>query len=108
MTDFYVKRRNASPWHEGCNGFDFRDSNGRVTKYYPNSNGRIVVDNPEHAKVIEQAAHNDGGYIQKAAVGIKSSATESKRCPECRFLGYRWQTDCPKCGSPLELEGDAA
>lgn len=107
MTDFYVKRRNGDPWHKGCSGFDFRDDRGRVTSYNPDRNGRIVVDNPEHAKVIEQAAHNDGGYIQKGAVG-GALGTPSKVCAPCRFVGYRWQSACPKCGGPLELEGEAA
>lgn len=96
MTDFYVNR-NAKG---GCYGLDFKDSRGRKFSYTPDRNGRVVVDNPEHARVIEQAGRNDGGFIHKGAVG-GALHTPSKHCQPCRFVAYAWQTACPKCGGDL-------
>lgn len=99
--DFYVNRTAG----QGCYGFDFKDDRGRKTRYDADRNGRIVVDNPDHAKVIQQASKNDGGYIQKAMVGAPKGVP-SKHCPPCRFLAYAWQTACPKCGGEL-IEGES-
>lgn len=105
MPDFYVNRRNGAPAHEGCNGVDVKDRLGRITgRYFPDRNGRIKVDNPDHAKAIEASAKADGGYIQKAT-GMTVDRTPSKHCKPCRFLAYKWQTKCPKCGAELS-EGD--
>lgn len=101
MPDFYVNRRNGAPAHLGANGIDFTDSRGRKFRYDADRTGRVQVDNPEHARIIEQSARNDGGVIQKAT-GSNFSQTPSKYCRPCLFVAYRWQTACPKCSGPLE------
>ena len=95
MTDFYVNGKNG----RGCRGFDVGN-----TRYDADRNGRVVVDNPDHARLVEATKYGDGGYIQKA-VGMPSSKTPSKKCRSCTFIGFKWQTACPKCGDILELEG---
>jgi hypothetical protein len=105
LPDFYVDKKNGTPRHLGASGFDFVDGRGRKFHYNADRNGRVVVDNPEHAKVIEQAARNDGGMIQKAT-GNSFRRTPSKYCKPCLFVAYRWQTACPKCGGPLD-EGES-
>lgn len=103
--DFYVPRKNGAPVHEGCSGFDIKDSRGRKHRYYPDRNGRVQVENPDHIKAIENAAKADGGWVHKAT-GVASPKTPSKHCKPCRFSAYKWQTNCPKCGEPLTLPGE--
>lgn len=104
--DFYVNRRNGSPAHLGAGGINFTDSHGRKFRYDADRNGRVQVDNPEHARIIEQSAKLDGGVIQKAT-GNSFRRTQSKYCRKCIFTAYKWQSVCPKCGGELELpEGE--
>ena len=104
MPDFYVNRRNGAPAHLGAGGIDFTDNAGRKFRYNADRTGRVKVDNPEHARIIEQSARNDGGVIQKAN-GMSFRRSPSKYCRPCRFTAYRWQSACPKCGGALEDEG---
>lgn len=101
MTEFVVNRDAKG----GCYDVGFTDNRGRKFNYTPNRNGRFTVDNPAHARVIEQSARNDGGFIQKAMVGAPTG-TPSKNCLPCRFVAYAWQTACPKCGGDL-IEGES-
>lgn len=99
--DFYVDRKNGAPMREGCYGIKVGGTN-----YNADSRGRVTVDNPDHVRLIEQSARDDGGRIQKAT-GTRITRTSSKRCEPCRFTAYRFSTVCPKCGGPLELKGES-
>lgn len=87
MTDYSVP--------PGCTGLQMQDG----TRYPATRTGRVVVDNANHAKHIERVSGNGGGHIHRSTGGIP--VTNSKHCPTCRFVGYGWQSTCPRDGSPL-------
>lgn len=81
----------------GCEGLRLEDG----TRYAATRDGRIVVDREDHARAIERVGHNGGGHIHRVMVGAPVR-TPSKECTGCRFVGYAWQSTCPKCGGTLE------
>lgn len=89
MADFRVPK--------GATGFRMDDG----TRYDANSQGRIVVDNPAHVAAIDRANRNSSGRISKG-LHTGPTGTPSKQCTGCRFVGYAWQTTCPKCGGELQ------
>jgi hypothetical protein len=61
--------------------------------------GRVIeVDNPAHAKAINQADH----IIHMADFAAGDLKIRSTWCAPCRFTGFHWQKTCPKCGGPME------
>lgn len=80
----------------GCTGLQMEDG----TRYNAGRDGRIVVDRPDHAAHIERVGRNGGGHIHRVMVGSPIGVA-STSCEPCRFVGYGWQSVCPKCGGPL-------
>lgn len=87
MTDYSVPR--------GCTGLQMQDG----TRYQANRAGRVVVDRPDHARHIERVSGEGGGHIHRSTGGIP--VTGAKHCPACRFVGYGWQSTCPRDGNTL-------
>jgi hypothetical protein len=75
----------------GCTGLQMEDG----SRYDASRSGRLTVDRPEHVKAIMKASEASGGPIARAIHGAPSG-TSSRYCPECTFIGYGWQRDCPK------------
>lgn len=75
----------------GCEGLDM-EGRGR---YGASRDGRITVDNPEHARHIEKVGHGNGHIIHRIVYGA-SPGTSSRICPVCDFVGYGWQRNCPR------------
>lgn len=75
----------------GCTGLSFADG----TRYEARG-GRVVVDNPRHARQVHTA--DQKGHIAVAhytAVGGRSHICR------CGFIAYGWQSTCPRCGAGL-------
>lgn len=80
----------------GCTGLKMEDG----TRYGASRTGRLTVDRPEHVKAIMKASGASGGPISHA-VHAAPLDTPSRHCPECTFIGYGWQTQCPKGHGPM-------
>jgi hypothetical protein len=80
----------------GCTGLQMEDG----TRYNAGRDGRIVVDRPDHQAHIERVGRNGGGHVHRIMVGapVRSASME---CEPCRFVGYGWQRECPKCHGPM-------
>lgn len=89
MTDYRVQK--------GCMGVSMEDG----TRYNADSSGRIRVENPMHAHYIEQNAKIAGGHIHQAGVATQIK-TKSRYCAPCRFTGFAWQKNCPRCGAEMK------
>lgn len=80
----------------GCTGLQMEDG----SRYNASRSGRLVVDRPDHVKQIMRASEASSGPIAHAMYGAPSGV-ETRHCPECAFIGYGWQSDCPKGHGPM-------
>lgn len=76
----------------GCTGLSFSDG----TRYEARG-GRVVVDNPTHARQVRKADPGD----RISAATYTPTAAPSRDCV-CGFIAFRWQRRCPRCHRPLE------
>lgn len=83
----------------GCTGLQMEDG----TRYDAGRDGRIVVDREDHARHIERVGHNGGGHIHKVNITAPRH-TPDRVCPQCKFVGYAWQSQCPRCHVPMPLK----
>ena len=82
---------------QSCYGLTMEDG----TKYNADRRGRIRnVENPNHQYHIERNAAIGGGHVHRSTGNVEMKTTGSY-CRECRFVGWAWQKQCPKCGSEL-------
>lgn len=82
---------------KGCMGFTMEDG----TRYNADRRGHIKVDNPEHAYHVERNSRIAGGHIATATQPLDPRIA-STWCKDCKFTGWGWQKNCPKCGAELE------
>jgi hypothetical protein len=83
----------------GCTGLQMEDG----TRYDANRAGRLEsVDRPDHVRQILKASEASGNPIANAVYGAPVGSP-SRRCPECTFVGYGWQRECPKGHGPMPL-----
>lgn len=75
----------------GCTGLQMDDG----SRYDASRSGRLTVDRPEHIRQIIKASEASGGPIANAVYGAPVG-TATRHCPECTFIGYGWQSQCPK------------
>lgn len=82
----------------GCMGLDMADG----SRYNASRTGRLEVDRPDHVREIMRRSEESGGMISRA-VYTASSVTSSRFCPECTFIGYGWQQECPKGHGAMQI-----
>lgn len=76
----------------GCTGLQMQDG----TRYNASRTGRLEdVDRPDHVREIMRRSDESGGMISRAVYAAVAD-TSSRHCPECTFIGYGWQRECPK------------
>jgi hypothetical protein len=83
----------------GCTGFQM-EAGGR---YDASRTGKVTVDSPADAAALRKAAAASGGMLSEA-VHAGTVGGPSRECPVCRFVGYLWQSGCPKGHGPMPLK----
>ena len=86
----------------GCSGFQM-ETGGR---YDASRTGRVTVDSPADAAALRRSAVASGGMLSEA-VHAGTVGGPSRECRVCRFVGYLWQSGCPKGHGPMPLQGAA-
>lgn len=82
----------------GCTGLQM-DSGGR---YDGSRSGRVEVDNPRDIAQIRRASAASGEMVREA-IHAGAVGGASRECPKCRFVGYLWQSACPKGHGPMPV-----
>lgn len=80
----------------GCTGLQMQDG----SRYEASRSGRLTVERPEHLKAIMRASEASGGPIAHTVYGAPTG-TATRHCPVCAFIGYGWQSQCPKGHGPM-------
>jgi hypothetical protein len=71
------------------------------SRYNASRTGRLDVDRPDHVREIMRRSEESGGTISRAIYTAAAEST-SRFCPACKFIGYAWQRECPKCQGPMQ------
>lgn len=82
----------------GCTGLSM-EAGGR---YDGSRSGRVEVDNPRDIAQIRKASLASGEMIREA-IHAGTVGGASRECGTCRFIGYLWQSRCPKGHGPMPL-----
>jgi hypothetical protein len=82
----------------GCTGLEMA-TGGR---YDGSRSGRVEVDNPRDIAQIRKASLASGEMIREAVLA-GTVGGPSRECRTCRFVGYLWQSGCPKGHGPMPV-----
>ena len=62
-----------------------------------NKSGHIVTDDPRVEKLAKKSTVGQMGALGTRTYNFSNVNQESRICRSCSFVGWVWQTQCPKC-----------